>query len=117
MKSRPRRVLRDAHHSPPCLQLSSHRGGGVISDSAERLSCTEGGTGSRNKPGLIDSEVAAAPPPLTPSVVIPRWNFKASWINSAASLSRVALAKVTQAALVKAALAMMRSRPPSANWL
>lgn len=41
----------------------------MISDSAERLSCTEGGTGSRNKPGLIDSEVAAAPPPqrLRPS--------------------------------------------------
>lgn len=31
----------------------------MISDSAERLSCTEGGTVSRNKPALIDFEVAA----------------------------------------------------------
>lgn len=60
MKSRPRRVLRDAHHSPPCLQLSSHQGGGVISDSAERLSCTVGRTGSCDTPGLLDSAVAAA---------------------------------------------------------
>lgn len=32
----------------------------MISDSAERLSCTQGGTGSRNKAGVIDSAVAAA---------------------------------------------------------